>query len=100
MYLCGGSTAYLLQRMNDTGFAQVLLQYIHRGGTVLGVSAGSVIFAANLPGNLGLVPFRLSVHCSSGHPAGTLKDMPSHLCLTNGSALIVRTPDDMEVIGQ
>ena len=100
VYLCGGSTPYLLQRLNDTGFAQTLMHYIQRGGAVLGVSAGSVIFANNHPGNLGLLPFPLSVHCQSGHPAGKLPTMPEHLYLTNASALIVRDWNDMEVIGQ
>lgn len=100
VYLCGGTTAYLLRRMNDTGFSQTLMQYIANGGAVLGVSAGSVIFASNHPQNLGLLPFRLSVHCSSGHPAGILSAVPEHLHLTNGSALIVRGADDMEVIGE
>lgn len=99
VYLCGGTTAYLLRRMNDTGFSQTLMQYIRNGGAVLGVSAGSVIFASNHPQNLGLVPFRLSVHCSSGHPAGILSAMPEHLYLTNASALVIRDLNDMEVIG-
>ena len=43
VYLCGGQTRYLLQRINETGFDHSLKEYIRRDGVVLGVSAGSII---------------------------------------------------------
>ena len=63
VYLCGGDTRYLLRRINESGFRERLLQLISEGGVVLGVSAGSLIFADNLPENLGLLPCPLDVHC-------------------------------------
>ena len=66
VYICGGDTRYLLQRMNETGFAGSLKEYILAGGAVLGVSAGSLIFADNIPDNLGLIPVKLEVHCAEG----------------------------------
>lgn len=63
VYLCGGNTRYLLRRINEGGFREQLLAFIDGGGTVLGVSAGSIIFAANLPDSLGLLPCPLDVHC-------------------------------------
>lgn len=35
VYLCGGRTSYLLQRINDTGFRDSLLEYIQLDGLVL-----------------------------------------------------------------
>lgn len=63
VYLCGGSTSYLLERINATGFHMILTDYIRANGMVIGVSAGSLIFADNLAGNLGLIDTRLDVHC-------------------------------------
>lgn len=63
VYICGGDTRYLLRRVNEGGFRWQLLRFIEEGGPVLGVSAGSIIFAANLPENLGLLPCPLDVHC-------------------------------------
>lgn len=63
VYLCGGNTRYLLRRINEGGFREQLLSFISEGGAVLGVSAGSIIFAANHADNLGLLPWPLDVHC-------------------------------------
>lgn len=63
VYLCGGRTSYLLRRINEQGFREKLLRFISDGGVVLGVSAGSLIFAANLPDNLALLACPLDVHC-------------------------------------
>lgn len=99
VYLCGGSARYLLWRMNHTGFAQTLVHYIRRGGAVIGVSAGSLIFAGNLPDNLGFIPVPMSVHCSSGDKVGRLSAMPDTLRLTNTSALWIRE-ENMEIVGE
>lgn len=101
VYLCGGSTAYLLERMNAVGFRTALLEYIQADGLVIGVSAGSIIFANNLPGNLGLINTKLDVHCAEGEKRGKaaypLKD---NMRLTNTDALVIRNfPDGLEIIG-
>ncbi len=64
IYLCGGSPKYLLRRVNECSFRQKLLEFIDHSGVILGVSAGSMIFAGNMPDNLGLLPSPLKVHCS------------------------------------
>ena len=66
VYLCGGSTSYLLERINATGFHTTLMEYIRANGMVIGVSAGSLIFANNLAGHMGLIDTRLDVHCPDG----------------------------------
>lgn len=64
VYICGGSPEYLLRRINEQGFNNQLQDFINQNGIVVGVSAGSIIFAKNLPGNLDLLPCTLDVHCS------------------------------------
>jgi len=55
VYFTGGSPQYLLERINSTGFNRSLKQYIDYGGVYVGVSAGSVVAANNLPDNLGFI---------------------------------------------
>ena len=63
IYLCGGSPAYLLKRINEKNFRKQLLGFISADGIVVGVSAGSMIFANGMPDNLGLLQCGLNVHC-------------------------------------
>ena len=85
VYLCGGDTQYLLDRI-----------------FVMGVSAGSLIFANNLRGNLGLIDTRLEVHCAEGEKRGKLcTPLKKQVRLTNTSALAVRgEPNEWEIIGE
>ena len=98
VYLTGGRTSYLLLRINDTGFRKSLLGYIRENGLVLGVSAGSIIFANNLENNLGLLDAKLDVHCGSGEKPGPL-ERKDHIHLTNDCALLLRG-GDITVIGR
>ncbi|MBQ3880208.1 MAG: Type 1 glutamine amidotransferase-like domain-containing protein [Oscillospiraceae bacterium] len=99
VYLTGGRTAYLLSRLRDTGFAETLLAYLENGGVVLGVSAGSLIFAENLENNLGLLPTDLRVHCAQDNPRGKLSlPLPAQFDLGNHSAILMRSREDMELI--
>lgn len=102
VYLCGGETRYLLQRINDTGFRKSLMEYIRAGGVVLGVSAGSLIFANNHKENLGLIDTKLDVHCKEGEARGKLTyPLKKNLRLTNTCALAIRSfPDGLEIIGE
>lgn len=102
VYLCGGSTRYLLDRINDTGFRKSLMTYIRDNGMVIGVSAGSLIFCNHLENNLGLIDTKLDVHCASGEKKGKLTSpLKRHLQLTNTCALVIRDlADGMEIIGE
>lgn len=102
VYLCGGDTAYLIERVNATGFHTTLMEYIHLNGMVIGVSAGSLLFANNLPGNLGLINTRLEVHCPDGETRGKVEyPIKKNMRLTNTSALVIREfPDGLEIIGE
>ena len=100
VYLTGGRTSYLLERINDTGFRDTLLTYIRDGGFVIGVSAGSMIFANNLPGNLELLDTKLDVHCEASSYTGSVSfPLISNMKLSNTAAILIRSiPNEMEII--
>lgn len=100
IYFCGGRTAYLLERINDSGFRETLLSYIRENGFVIGVSAGSIIFANNLPGNLGFVDTKLDVHCERSSFTGRVTfPLVDNLKLSNTAAMLIRNiPEDTEII--
>ena len=84
VYLCGGNTRYLLERINATGFRESLTAYINDNGLVIGVSAGSIIFANNLENNLGLIDTKLDVHCIAGEKRGKVTyPLKENVQLTN-----------------
>ena len=102
VYLCGGDAAYLLERVNATGFSTTLMEYIKQDGMVIGVSAGSLLFSNNSVGNLGLINTRLDVHCSNGEVIGKVEwPLKNNVRLTNTCALVIRKfPDGLEIIGE
>ena len=102
VYLCGGDAAYLLERVNATGFNENLMEYIKGNGMVIGVSAGSLLFSNNLVENLGLIDTRLEVHCPDGEARGKVEyPLKDNMRLTNTCALVIREfPDGLEIIGE
>lgn len=102
VYLCGGNTAYLLERINATGFNVTLMEYIRANGMVIGVSAGSILFCNNLADNLGLLNTKLDVHCPDGETRGKVEyPIKDNVRLTNTCALVIREfPDGLEIIGE
>lgn len=102
VYLCGGDTHYLLERINATGFGTTLMEYIRANGMVIGVSAGSLIFANNLFGNLGLIDTKLDVHCAEGEKRGKVAyPLKNNVRLTDTCALVIRDfQDGLVIIGE
>lgn len=100
VYLTGRRTSYLLERINDTGFRETLLTNIRNDGFVIGVSAGSIIFANNLPGNLELLDTKLDVHCEASSYTGKVSfPLTENMKLSNTAAILIRNiPDDVEII--
>ncbi len=100
VYLCGGQTSYLLRRINDSGFRKTLLSYIQNGGFVIGVSAGSLIFANNLPDNLELLDIIIDVHCEKSSFIGAVSfPLPERIKLSNTAVMLIRSiPNDIEII--
>lgn len=95
VYVCGGSTDYLIERVNKTGFKGALLRYIRQDGVYVGVSAGSCIAATNVKGGLGLIHALLNVHCEAGEMPGPLHPDRDHINLTNRQSIVIR---DQEIL--
>ena len=98
IYFCGGDTSYLLKRINETGFNEILKKYIENGGIYIGVSAGSIIMANNLHDNLGYLNCKLDVHGNEGIKIGKFdpKDY-SYIKLPDNKAIIIKN-NEYEVI--
>lgn len=91
IYVCGGNTAYLLQRINETHFHIALKEFIDSGGVYVGVSAGSIIAAENVPNNLEIMKCTLHVHVANGSPIGPVDTAQRpQIHLTNNQAILIR----------
>ena len=98
VYFTGGSPQYLLDRINDTGFNAPLNEYVNKGGIYVGVSAGSIVTAGNLPSSLGYLKASLRVHLETGTASGVFdNDAVTQIDLTNNAVLI--RDSKYEIIG-
>ena len=98
VYVCGGNTNYLIQRINKSGFRKALLKYINNNGVYVGVSAGSHIAAKNVKKSLGLIDKIINVHCDKGETPGLLDKSKTIINLTNNQAIELVNRDDVSVI--
>ncbi|MCL2072253.1 MAG: peptidase E [Oscillospiraceae bacterium] len=90
VYFTGGSPQYLLERINDTGFCKPLCEFAENGGVYVGVSAGSIVAAGNLPNNLGYLKATLNVHLESGTVPGVFDNvLVSQIDLTDKTAVVI-----------
>lgn len=48
IYVCGGNTFYLLDRIRKTGFEKIIRQFLSAGHLYFGVSAGSIIVGPDI----------------------------------------------------
>ena len=87
IYVCGGSTKRLLERMNEINFKEDLLNYLEKGGIYIGVSAGSVALSKKYENGLGIIDNYLDVHCDKGTPNGIVNN--EDIYLTDNQALII-----------
>ena len=86
-------------------YAAGVLDYcMHKGvwfDLGIGVSAGSIIFANNLPGHLGLLDAKLNVHCQTTSFVGTVRFPLKEpvIDLSNTAAILLESmPDDVEIV--
>ena len=90
IYFCGGNTAHLLDELNRTGFCDTVKQAVENGLLYIGVSAGSIVAAKNLPNNLGYLNSTLSVHTQTGIAKGVFdNNKVSHIDLKDNSAILI-----------
>ena len=98
IFFCGGDPSYLLKRINETGFNEILKEYIKNGGIHIGVSAGSIIMANNLENNLGYLNCKLDVHGNEGIKNGKFKpEEYPYIKLPDNKAIIIGN-NEYEVI--
>ncbi|MEM0465286.1 MAG: Type 1 glutamine amidotransferase-like domain-containing protein [Candidatus Pacearchaeota archaeon] len=48
VYICGGNTYYILDRIRKTGLDSSIKKFVRKGGLYIGVSAGSIIAGENI----------------------------------------------------
>ncbi len=88
IYVCGGSTEYLVDRIDEIGFKSILDYYIDNGGVYLGVSAGSVAASGKFPNGLNLISNIIDVHCENGSTNGLIKNN-EEIFLTDNQAILI-----------
>lgn len=90
IYVCGGSTQHLLNKMIEAKFHIPLEKFLNNGGVYVGVSAGSIVLTKNTSDSLGYLNCKLSVHGKDGSECGYLdtSDCPN-IKLTDNQAIIV-----------
>lgn len=94
IYVCGGSTKYLVDRISELNIKPIINKYIENSGIYIGVSAGSVCASGNYKDGLSFIENRLDVHCEKGTPNGVI-DYTDDIYLTNNQAIFI---NDVEKI--
>lgn len=88
IYVCGGSTKYLVDRISEIDFKPLLDKYIENGGIYVGVSAGSVAASGYYQNGLCLIKNNLDVHCESGMENGNITTS-NDILLTDNQAIFI-----------
>jgi dipeptidase E len=97
VFVCPGDPVHLIKKLNEMKFDKALEIFLKNGGVYIGVSAGSDIFALNLPGGLGYLNATIECHAKSGHTNGRLETsgFPA-VKLTDNQAIVI-TDDNIEI---
>lgn len=90
IYFCGGSSTYLIERINAVGFNKTLVEFVDNGGVYIGVSAGSIIATEDLPEGLHYINCKLKVHQELGSQCRKLQteNCPT-VSLTDNQAILI-----------
>lgn len=88
IYVCGGSTRYLVDRITELDIKPTIDKYIENGGIYIGVSAGSVCAGGKYENGLGFIENKLDVHCDVGTPNGVINST-SDIFLTDNQAIFI-----------
>jgi peptidase E len=95
VYFTGGDTGFLLRRLKETGFDEIIKHLVCVNKVFVGASAGSLIATPNIAephkkdtAGLCLVNAYLSFHQPKGTAARTDLPLP-HIPLSGGQALAV-----------
>lgn len=82
----GGNAEFLLDEIKRTGFGEQIKKAVDQGVMYLGISAGSMIAAGNLTGNLGYLKNSIYVHCEKGTACGVISE-DEEIFLTDNQAV-------------
>ena len=88
IYMCGGNTEYLVERIDEIGFKELLDYYIENGGIYIGVSAGSTCGCGKFKTGLDFLKNKLQVHCEKGSANGVINTNDT-IYLTNNQAIYI-----------
>ena len=96
VYVCGGKTSYLVDRINEIGFKDVIDKYINNGGIYIGVSAGSVAASGEYHNGLNFIENIIDVHQEKGTRPGKI-ETTNKILLTNNQAILI-TDQELSII--
>lgn len=88
IYVCGGSTKHLVDRISEIDFKPLFDKYIENGGIYVGVSAGSVVASGYYQNGLCLIENNLNVHCENGTKNGIITT-DNDILLTDNQAIFI-----------
>lgn len=94
IYVCGGSTEYLEERIEEIKIQPIIKEYIENGGIYIGVSAGSIVASGNFKNGLNLIENKLDVHCNEGTPNGKITTK-EQINLTDNQALYISDKENI-----
>lgn len=88
IYVCGGNTKYLVERISELSFKSIIDNYIENGGIYVGVSAGSIAASGEYSNGLCFIDNVLNVHCENGTKNGKINNT-ENICLTDKQAIFI-----------
>ena len=88
LYVCGGSTRKLVDRIYELNMKDIFDYYINNGGIYIGVSAGSVCASGKYPNGLMFIDNVLDVHCDNGTSNGIIMNNDD-IYLTDNQAIYI-----------
>ena len=94
IYVCGGNTKYLVERINEINFKTTIDEYINQGGIYVGVSAGSLCASGKYENGLKFIDNRLDVHCNNGTNNGVIISNDD-LYLTDNQAIYINDSEKL-----
>ena len=94
IYVCGGSTEHLVERIKEINIKPIIDKYIENGGIYIGVSAGSLCTSGNYEKGFKFIENRLDVHCDKGSPNGVVEST-DEIFLTDNQAIYINDKESI-----
>ena len=95
IYMCGGKTKYLVERLNEDNHKELINYFIENGGVYVGVSAGSTCSCGKYENGLNFIKNKLEVHQENGSNNGPILNDDT-IYLTNNQAILL-TDNELEI---